>query len=340
MRFKNIIGMLAVVLMMPLSVMGESKVAPRVFLNPGHGGYDSNDRPNPFFCEGLGDTISYYESVSNLMTSTYLTRVLEEKGYDVCVSRVNNTSDDDLDLFEIVSLAANSGADLFLSIHSNATGIEKKVNFPLALYRGFTGEACVEFSDSIASMMMRRLGDNKATVWTHTPRQSGDWSFYKNWGYRVGLGVLRYNKLPGMLSEGSFFDYIVERCRLMSEDYCRLEGWNQSLSIDDYFGRTDFAHGVVAGLVRAKDMPSDYTGKYVLFGDDERKALNLVKVRLLNSAGKEVAVTVTDLHDNGFYMFDHVAPGHYEIEVSSLDKTSRSTIEVKGNASSYCNFDI
>ncbi|MBR5101513.1 MAG: N-acetylmuramoyl-L-alanine amidase, partial [Muribaculaceae bacterium] len=230
--------LLASMLISPIGNAGERNIAPRVFLNPGHGGLDSNDRPTPFYCVGLGDSVTYFESISNLTTSNELTRILEEKGYDVRVSRVNNTSADDLDLFEIVSLAANSGADMFLSIHSNATGVAKKVNFPLALYRGFNGDACVELSDTIASMMMRRLGANEATVWTHTPRKSGDWSFYHNWGYRVGLGVLRYNKLPGMLSEGSFFDYIAERCRKMNADYCRLESWNYSLSIDDYFGRT------------------------------------------------------------------------------------------------------
>ena len=42
------------------------QIRPRVFLNPGHGGHDSDDRPCPFYNEGMQARVEYYESDSNL----------------------------------------------------------------------------------------------------------------------------------------------------------------------------------------------------------------------------------------------------------------------------------
>ena len=122
------------------------KDVPRVFINPGHGGHDSDDRHVPTWVIGVQDTVHYYESNSNLTKGLALQEILQNKGYETALSRKTNTTEDDLDLFEIVSLAANSGADIFFSIHSNATGIEKRINFPLGLFRGWDGEPAVDGS--------------------------------------------------------------------------------------------------------------------------------------------------------------------------------------------------
>ena len=110
-------------------------------------------------------------------------------------------------------------------------------------------------------------------MWTHKERSRGDWSFY-DWGYKVGLGVLRFNKLPGFLSEGSFHDYLPERERLFSDNYCWLEAWNQSLGIDEYFGRKGkFKNGVIAGTIRWSDIARQDEDKR-LFAEDRLQPIN------------------------------------------------------------------
>ena len=95
----------------------------KVYINPGHGGYDSDDRVMTIHPFADGDTATFAESKSNLGKGFRLRELLWEKGYNVEMSRVRNTTDDDLGLSTIVALSNKSGADLFLSIHSNATGV-------------------------------------------------------------------------------------------------------------------------------------------------------------------------------------------------------------------------
>lgn len=100
--------------------MVAGQIRPRVFLNPGHGGHDSDDRPCPFYNEGMQARVEYYESDSNLKGAMAMKDILRSRGYEVFMSRVNNTTDDDLNLFEIHQLALNSGADVFspfIAIH-------------------------------------------------------------------------------------------------------------------------------------------------------------------------------------------------------------------------------
>ncbi len=317
------------------------KDVPRVFINPGHGGHDSDDRHVPTWVIGEQDTLHYYESNSNLTKGLALKEILENKGYEAAISRTTNTTEDDLDLFEIMSLAANSGADIFFSIHSNATGIEKRVNFPLGLYRGWDGKPAVEGSLKLSELVMKHLYKNELAVWTADQRSRGDWSFY-DWGYKVGLGVLRFNKLPGFLSEGSFHDYLPERERLLSDNYCWLEAWNQSLGIDEYFGRKGaFKNGVIAGTVRWSDLERQDEDKRQ-FGDDKLLTVNGAMLRLYSPNGSLSRVYNVDKRDNGVFVFTNLQPGKYKLELyyggENLYETTK--IKVKKNQSSYKNLKL
>ena len=317
------------------------KDAPRVFINPGHGGHDSDDRHVPTWVIGVQDTLHYYESNSNLTKGLALQEILENKGYETQLSRKTNTTDDDLDLFEIVSLAANSGADIFFSIHSNATGIEKRINFPLGLYRGWDGQEAVEGSRRLSELVMKQLIGNRLAVWTSDERNRGDWSFY-DWGYKVGLGVLRFNKLPGFLSEGSFHDYLPERERLLNDSYCWLEAWNQSLGIDEYFGRKGkFKNGVIAGTVRWTDRQRNDEDRR-LFGEDELKPVNGALLRLYNGSGVQVRVFTLDWLDNGVFVFTNLPKDKYRLELyyGDEDLYERVKVKVKKNATSYRNLKL
>lgn len=312
------------------------KQAPRVFINPGHGGHDDDDRFEPFFNQAAQDTVPYYESDSNLGIGLALQGYLNEKGYQVFISRTGNATEDDLNLFEIRSLAEDCGADLFYCIHSNDTGTPTRTNFPLAIYRGYTGQPLAQGSDSLAAYTMRHLYANQATCFKREPMISGDWTFYEQmWGPKVGLGVLRYNTLPGLLSEGCFHDYLPERERLINQDYLGLEGWNHSLAIDDYFGRSKkYDLGMIAGLVRSTELRTDTAT--ITIGDDRYQPLSNIHVKLLDAKGKVINTFVTDNFNNGFYGFYKLKLGTYTVAVG----TETKEVRVERNQVTYCNFMI
>ena len=317
------------------------KDVPRVFINPGHGGHDSDDRHIPTWVLSARDTLHYYESNSNLTKGLALEEILQNKGYETALSRRTNNTEDDLDLFEIVSLAANSGADVFFSIHSNATGIKKRINIPLGLYRGWDGQPAVEGSQRLCELVTAQLIKNEATVWTGKQSNRGDWSFY-DWGYKVGLGVLRFNKLPGMLSEGSFHDYLPERERLFNDSYCWLEAWNQSLGLDEYFGRKgNFKNGVIAGTVRWTDRLRQDNEEY-LFGEDELKPVNGALLRLYNGRGVMARIFTLDIFDNGVFVFTNLPKDKYKLELYYGNEELYETVKVKSqkNATSYKNLKM
>ena len=286
------------------------KDVPRVFINPGHGGHDSDDRHVPTWVIGAQDTVHYYESNSNLTKGLALMEILQNKGYEAAISRKTNFTEDDLDLYEIVALAANSGADIFFSIHSNATGIEKRVNFPLGLYRGWDGEPAVEGSLKLSQLVMKHLYGSELAVWTNDQRSNGDWSFY-DWGYKVGLGVLRFNKLPGFLSEGSFHER-----------------------------KNKFNNGVIAGTVRWSDIPRQDEDKRQ-FAEDRLLPINGAIVRLYNGRGSLNRVYTVDNRDNGVFVFTNLLPDKYKLELYYGDKLYMTTkVKVKKNQSSYKNLKL
>ncbi len=308
-------------------------IKPRVFINPGHGGHDSNDRPEPFYNEGTGTKIPYYESDSNLAEGEALLTILREKGYEVYTSRYNNTSADDLALFEISQLALNSGADVFFAIHSNDTGTSRRANFPLALFRGYDNRPVMEGSRELGEIVTRNLYHMNATEWTRSGLTKGDWSFY-NWGYGVGLGVLRWNKIPGILVETSFHDYIPERERFKNKSYSWLAAWTHSLSLDEFFNRSGYSKGVVAGTVRF-DKPR---GRNVIaFGNDKLQPANDIYVLLNDARDRELQSYHTDNYNNGFYIFSGLRAGKYAIEIEGV---SSQEVLVKPNRTTFYNIVI
>ena len=340
---KKIHYTLALIMTVAVIATGISRaqvVKPHVYINPGHGGHDSDDRNVTIYPYATGDTAGYWESNSNLKKGFALNNCLRAKGYTTSMSRVTNTSNDDLALSTIVALCNSSGADIFYSIHSNATGVTSRRNHILGLYRGPTGSPVIANSDVLASKLAQRLQVNEAAVWTSNYQLAGDFTFYPDWN-NAGLGVLRGNMAVSMLSEGSFHDYIPETYRLMNDNYCWMEGWNFSLGADDYFGYNDFGKGAIAGNLRDNRMPR-VRNDFIMFGDDNREPVSNATVVLLASDGVTGLDTCyTDNLYNGIYAFKMVDPGTYYVKVEQPDyygQTKQVTIEA--NKSTYCNFDL
>ena len=321
--------------------MAAHAAMPHVYINPGHGGHDSDDRNVVVYPFAQGDTAGFWESNSNLKKGFALNNMLKAKGYTTSMSRVRNTTDDDLKLSTIVALCNNSGADIFYSIHSNATGTENRCNFPLGLYRGYTGQPVVVGSDQLARTLCTILYQNKATYWTSSSYSLyGDWSFYPSWGTQ-GLGVLRGNNAVSMLDEGSFHDYIPETYRLLNDNYCWLEGWNFSRGADSYFERSDdtFGYGAIAGLLRDSRMLRNVS--YQCFGDDNRLSLNNATVLLQDLDGNTLDECNTGELYNGIYVFKMVPAGTYRIVARGPEHYEQTKeVTLGNNQSAYCNFDL
>ena len=338
---KNLFKPMILALMAVFAVNVASAQQPHVYINPGHGGYDSDDRNMVIYPFVQGDSAGSWESKSNLRKGLALREILQKKGYKTSISRVTNTTADDLALSTIVSLCNQSGADVFYSVHSNATGTSARTNFPMVFYRGYTGSPQVANADVLAADLEPYLYASQSTVWTHNYQIWGDWSFRPEWGTQ-GYGVLRGNRAVANLSEGSFHDYIPEAYRLLGLQYCWMEGWNISLGADKYFDRLGyFSQGVVSGNVRDDRIKrlQENPQPFIVYGDDNLMPIHNATVRLLDDNGTEVQRTMTDTLRNGIYTFKYVNPGTYTVEVSEPSHfTQTATVTVNANGSTYQNF--
>lgn len=312
----------------------------KVYINPGHGGHESNDRNVVIYPYAQGDPNGYWESNSNLDKGLALRDMLLAKGYQVKMSRTTNTEDDDLGLSTIVRLANDYNADIFFSIHSNATGTVARRNFPLMLFRGYDNEPLKPKDKVVCEILNRHLLENEVTYWTSTNTNvRGDWSFYPSWG-TSGLGVLRGLTITGMLSEGSFHDYIPEAYRLMSKDFCWLEAFHFRKAIDEFFSVAGEETGSVFGRLNDNRLPRD--GSYTKFGDDLNATIQNAKVELYDAAGKLVDTYTTDpIHVNGIYAFKNLAPGKYTVKASvDTHYPVEKEVEVTANTITYANMTM
>lgn len=340
---KNIkkITALAIMAAMGMAATARDAQGIKIYLNPGHGGYDSNDRNVVIEPYKSGDPAGYWESKSNLAKGLHLRDMLTAKGYTVVMSRTTNTTADDLNLSTIVELSNESGADMFFSIHSNATGTSARRNFPLMLYRGWDNEAEKPQDRELCFVLNKYLLQNKATYWTSTNLNvRGDWSFYPSWN-GAGLGALRGQKPTAMLSEGSFHDYIPEAYRLMNSDFCWLEAWHFRKTVDEFYGVPGVDYGVVAGRLNDNRFPR--AGDYIMFGDDKLATVQGAKVELLDQGGNVVDTYITDKVDiNGFYLFKNVAPGTYKVRTSVETHLPCESAELKVVADevTFCNLQL
>ena len=312
-----------------------------IYINPGHGGHDqSNDRNVVVYPYELGDTMGFWESKSNMDKAFRMRELLRELGATVYMSRVTNTSADDLGLETIGRLANATGADLFLSIHSNATGTSNRVNFPIIFYRGYDNEPVIPEAKEWARAIGENLLTNKATIWTSTNVNiRGDWSFQPTWGTQ-GYGVLRALTVPGTLSEGSFHDYIPETYRLLSHDYKFTEAWNYRKAVSQHFGLPGAPYGAIAGRLNDSRFPR--VADYKMFDDDLLETVDTAYVSLWDETGTtKLQETTSGTDFNGIYAFRKVDPGKYMLKVSgNRHCETTAMVEVVADEISYVNLKV
>ncbi len=336
---KRIILLVIAAAMLAAGSMDAKKMSElRVYINPGHGGYDSDDRPMHLYPFAKGDTAGFWESKSNLYKGLHMYHILDSLGATVKMSRVKNTTADDRGLKEIDLEANNWKADIFFSIHSDAG---ENTNYPLMLYREDRDANGVPYpryegNVTLSEILAANIYSDQLPVWTHKPKISGDLTFGM---YTTGYGILRNLYVVGVLAEYSHHAHYPEAYRLLNDDYLWLSAWHSVKTIMEYFDTEDrFVTGNVAGVVyddhnlREKDM----TVTFSCFGRDKLAPVNGCYIELLDGSGNVVQKRTTDNVYNGVYVFRNVTPGTYTLRTSHDQYyVYEKTVEVKANEVTY-----
>ena len=175
-----------------------------ICLDPGHGGTAAIDQYR------VGPTGEREEWI-NLRVALYLKKMLEKQGATVLMTR---ESDEQVALADRADLAVKGNADVFISIHHNATA-DRTVNFPILYFHGsaMENEASVLLGKLIAKEFRETLFDSEGPV-----SLVSDFAIFPN----AGAGVLRGTYgIPAILAEASFFSNSEEEGRLKKKRYNR-----------------------------------------------------------------------------------------------------------------------
>lgn len=341
MMMKRSLTLLVVALVGGLSSMWAVKMSDlKIYINPGHGGYTSNDRPIQLYPFAQNDTAGYWESTSNLYKGLHMYHILDSLGAKAKLSRIKNTEADDRSLGSISKEANDWGSDLFFSIHSNAG---EGVNYLLMLYREDPmGTPRYPENVTLSNIVAQNLQTNEMSNWTRQPQIAGDVTFYyPGWG-TAGLGVLRNLYVVGLLSEGGMHEHRPQAYRLMNDDYWWLEAWHFVKSIMEFYNTEDrFVTGNVAGVVyddhnlRSMDIPNP---TFTMHGRDKLAPVCGAIVELVDATGKVVQKRTTDNMFNGVFVLRNVTPGNYTLRIGN-DKyyTVEQAVTVTANEVTYCN---
>lgn len=193
-----------------------------VVLDPGHGGTAEVDT---FRVGPAGER----EEWINLRVACELEKLLSDRGAEVLMTR---TDDSHVDLADRAVLAVDNSADLFLSIHHNATA-DPEVNFPIVYFHGNRSEN--QAGARLAELMGRELrttlfdGEGPLVV-------ASDLTIFPN----SGTGVLRRSYgIPGVITEASFFTNPEEEQRLNDPEYIRGEAEALLRAIEAFFAEDE-----------------------------------------------------------------------------------------------------
>lgn len=339
----------------------------RIYINPGHGGWGSNDRPLATINYAILDTLGFFETKSNLMKGLALRDELQKAGVGyVRMSRTQNgiapASQATLNQYEvyegngqITTLSVicadveTNNMDYFLSIHSNAATEGNTTNYPLLLFRG-TDTAPgngLTYSRDMALDAWKYIAKNGISYYSaytdaNANNTRGDITFYGSsttvGGYTGYLGVLKHG-CDGFLSEGSFHTYHPERHRLLNRDYCNQEGMRYSRAIRAWFGDNTETKGAIMGTVKDKNQTLTHSlYAYKIGSFDQYKPLNEVTVTLQDSLGNTLGTYTTDKEYNGIYVFKELLPGKYLLvyDIAGYWKETKE-IMVTANQTAFIN---
>ena len=299
----------------------------KYYLNAGHGGFDSNDRPTEMPLIGE----MFYESEGNLDRTKHLQQFIIQNGGQVKMQRTTNTSADDWDLTAIASASSTYGG-YFISLHSNAANAS--ANYQIALYKGQNSTNSIAGSERMAyynSYSAYNNGCLSNATYT-TPRSMADYDLM-GWHY----GVLNTNTQPGYLVETWFHDYRPESLRFKSSLYNKFLAWQMAIGNFTAPGGTGSLPGCIIGDVRDTSKGCGYSS-YATRGRDSQLALNDVTVTLSGNGLNETVTTGSKC--NGVYAF-FVPAGTYTLTFKKSGyKSVTKSVTVANSKASQNNIDM
>ena len=332
--------------------------AAKIYINPGHGAWCGNCRPMATINYAAGDTLGFFESNTNLWKALYLRDKLVAAGHEVVMSRTANggshystaANGNDKALTVIAAEAEASGANYFISIHSNAATEGGTTNYPIFLYRGYDADATA-FANTCKNMASKawthhfdlfHSGMETCSYSGYTISKSnirGDISFMNSYStvknshsgtsYKGYYGVLKHG-IPGFLVEGYFHTYQPARHRALNPDWCCQEGLRYFRGIQAYYGNAGETKGYIMGYVRTKEKQINQTYYKGRSGNDIYMPINGAKVQLRDANGTIIQTDcypyvarklrnqnyyTTDNNYNGVFVFSDLTPGEYTITV-------------------------
>jgi len=196
-----------VVLLLTLTACGspetENPLTGKIIcVDAGHGGTAATDTYR------VGPTGEREEWI-NLRVARHLEELLQAEGAEVVMTRTTDTA---VSLSERAELAKARKADVFLSVHHNATA-DSSVNFPIIYYHGNASEN--QASVRLGRLVIRQL---RATLFTDSVPVSlvSDHTIFPKSGTAVLRGTYG---IPAVIGEATFFTNPTEEQKLKSEAY-------------------------------------------------------------------------------------------------------------------------
>ena len=291
---------IVIILFVAASVLNASNLSGMKFcIDPGHGNYYYSEKP--------------FETLMNMEVSLHFKEFLLMNGADsVVLTRTGNFgSASNPSLSERVAMANAAKVDWFQSVHHNA--YNGAANYSLVLYREVNGHPTWQEAKDAGDLLCQTI---YKALRTTAGYNRGDYSFL---GYN--LGVLSGLNMPGLLSEGSFFDYPAEIPRLQNCHYLRLEAWSFLQAYLDYFKVDKWSTGCIAGIVK----------------DSNNVPLTRGSVWIENSL---YSYQIDDI-GNGFYAFINIPAGQYILYYRSPGKVQASkAITVTANTITFQDMNL
>ena len=333
---KKLYTIIAVALSVVFTASAADLGGKKFYVNPGHGGHDSDDRQIGLPFSHIPD---FWESEGNLERGFHLRDFFEANNAKVKMSRVTNTSEDDLGLSTIAA-QSNSYGGYFISLHTN--GANSTANYTVAFYRGTKTDPKTDSQEVISpskEMGLRvaecHTENNLTEVTYSTPRSLSDYGF-NGWNY----GVLGTNNRPGYLVETWFHDYRGETLRLKNNTYNKVLAWQILQATMLCPGGTGSIKGCIVGDIRDLTEPCGYT-QFKSYGRDQYLAVNGATVNLYDANNNLVQTYTTDDWHNGVFAFFDLDAGEYTVEISKQHYyTQRQTVTVVDNKSTGLRIDL
>src|SRR3989304_6257733 len=158
----------------------------KVFIDPGHGGRDPG---------AVGNGLN--EKDANIAIANRLKAKLEAGGFTVVMRR---TGDQYHTLDEIVNMANSSGADIFISIHNNAS-VSASANGTETYWNANGVNGSSQLASLVQSRLLSQIGRANRGVKT------------------ADFRVIKYTRMPAALVECSFVSNPTEAALLKTADF-------------------------------------------------------------------------------------------------------------------------